>query len=521
MIEVTKVRAFFKISLIALIGVVAGSCANPGLDKSASSGSSSDNSEVLYEGAITSWMDETLSAYYLYNEEYASLSRITSLSYDLFLNSTLMQMTGNVLDKKSYNINGTIYTQLYTYITQSPISSYTKSSSATTAVGFGLASVEYLTLSSVTGGLTSWINVQGVYSGSEAAESGIRRGTVITIIDGVNVGALTASEVYAKLMQPTSGTTITIATYNEGEGTKSVKLTAKATDINPILKSKVIEDSASGKKIGYLLYSSFLSAFDSNLKSEIEQFKSAGITDLILDLRVNGGGYVSSASLLASMIGGDITVGKKFSYYRYNSDMTTNYGVTEAISGAKYDQSNSLFYEMFNTSIDNSQKLSLSTIYVIATSSTASASEMVINSLRGAGVNVILVGDTNSINDATNGKNAGMIVSTKNTTSYSYEFAPISFEIFNGEGEGGYKNGISFDYKVSEHNSSYYLYDYSETEPLTAKAIALITGSAATKTEAKAETISESSKEYRLIERENIQPQNNSSRGAMIIIENQ
>ena len=71
-------------------------------------------------------------------------------------------------------------------------------------------------------------------------------------------------------------------------------------------------------KIGYLVYASFDAAFDGELLDALQAFKDAGINDLILDLRLNGGGYVMSSRMLASCIAGARCEGQVFQYYRYN-----------------------------------------------------------------------------------------------------------------------------------------------------------------------------------------------------------
>ncbi len=465
-------------------------CSNPKLEKeNLNYWEDSDDSVVIYDAEITKWIDTQLSNYYLYNDEYNGMERNTDLVYDSFLSSMLLGMQSNILDKKMYTIGGKSYTQLYSYVARSA-SATSKSSQISSSYGF--VSLEYFTLMSADGTSKSWLNVQGVYGGSYAEEIGVKRGDTITAIDNILIGAYSTAEVSSLLMSPESGAALTLIMQNDGEESHEVMLTARSTNMNPILKSEIFEYSQSSKKIGYLSYCSFDTAFDSELKSEISKFRDAGITDMILDLRINGGGYVSSAQLLTSMLGGsNINFDSdKFSFYRYNDDMTLDYIYTEAITGQSYDSNKNLFYNTFDTTLDDINKLNLAnkTIYCIVTNSTASASEMVINSLKGIGFNVVLIGDNDSYNNSTNGKNVGMIVFSRVSGKYQYEFAPIVFEIFNGEGEGEYQNGFSFDHNVSEYNNNYYLSDYGADEPLTAKAIELITGAPSTKSSSQIDT---------------------------------
>jgi len=137
---------------------------------------------------------------------------------------------------------------------------------------------------------------------------------------------------------------------------------------DPVYLSKVI--TVNGAKVGYLVYNGFTSDFDLKLNTAFQQFKTAGITKLILDLRYNGGGSVQTAIYLASMIYSTSTA-KVFTKSVWNSLY------------AQYNSSDS-FTDKITTSTGTTpiNSLGLADVYFIVSGETASASELLINGLR-------------------------------------------------------------------------------------------------------------------------------------------
>ena len=128
------------------------------------------------------------------------------------------------------------------------------------------------------------------------------------------------------------------------------------------------------------MYASFDAAFDGELLDALQAFKDAGINDLILDLRLNGGGYVMSSRMLASCIAGARCEGQVFQYYRYNDARMEYPEMTAAETGQAYDESKERFYEEFiygdyRGADLRGYALDLPRLYVIVSSGTASASE--------------------------------------------------------------------------------------------------------------------------------------------------
>lgn len=211
--------------------------------------------------------------------------------------------------------------------------------------------------------------VRYIVPGSNAVGKDIKRGDIFI---GVNGTDLTLDNYVELLFGDLDTYTLNfadLANNTISPNGRELSLTKEEGLIeNPILVKKVIEEG--GNKIGYLLYNSFVAAFDEELNDAFGEFKAAGVNELILDFRYNGGGRVSSAIQIASSVYGAKT-NELFLKSRYNSKIQATFGPGEA------DEN------FVDTTIDGSpiNELNLSRVYVIATSSTASASELVMNGL--------------------------------------------------------------------------------------------------------------------------------------------
>lgn len=219
--------------------------------------------------------------------------------------------------------------------------------------------------------------VRYVLPGTNADTQGVTRGMIFTEIDGVQI---TDTNFRDLLFGQNSSFTMELADYNDGDpianGT-TITLNKLQIQENPVHKVTTIEEGA--HKVGYLMYNQFNENFDSELNSAFGFFQSENITDLIIDLRYNGGGRTSSALWMGSMITGQFN-GQLFSRERWNQK------VLDALD-------NSLFINNFTDEIVNRDQngilqlqetinsLNLNRVYFITTERTASASELVMNSL--------------------------------------------------------------------------------------------------------------------------------------------
>ena len=276
-----------------------------------------------------------------------------------------------------------------------------------------------------------YIYVYDVVNGSDADTQGVTRGMIITEVNGTTI---TRDNVNDLLDNDTF--TIHLANYNGGNPVSNgttITVTKSQVTENPVKVSNVITNG--GHTIGYLLYNQFSSDFDGDLNTEFANFKSAGITDLIIDLRYNGGGSVKTATYLGSMITGQYT-GELFAKQIWNHKVIAANDPSIFINNFtdrilnKNSQGNVVLDEAINS-------LNLNTVYFIVSDGTASASELVINALK-AYIDVKLVGVQ------TYGKHVGSITLYDsddytrygdNLKSHTWAMQPIVLEIQNKNGE--------------------------------------------------------------------------------------
>jgi carboxyl-terminal processing protease len=224
------------------------------------------------------------------------------------------------------------------------------------------------------------------------------------------------------------------------EGTSfNVSLTAAVYTINPVITSKVI-DLGNGKKVGYIVFNSFviLKNAQPQIDAAFNTFKTAGVTDLVVDLRYNGGGYVETAEYLDNQIAPSTTNNSLMYTAYYNNTLTAGKAVLLKNQVRKDDNGNSYNYGQVDFSVAGNQTkfgtahpLNLNRVFFIVTGSTASASELTINNLRPY-MNVQLVGRT------TYGKPVGFFDIDIN----KYQMYIPEFETKNSAGQGGYYTGM-------------------------------------------------------------------------------
>jgi len=227
--------------------------------------------------------------------------------------------------------------------------------------------------------------------------SQFRRGTRLLEIDGVDLVNATSDDdlntLNNGLFPETPGEVHTFLVQDEGASeTRPVTITSDNVVPVPVNRTGIL-NTASGD-VGYIMFNTF-SPFSSEeaIATAISDMKSAGVTDLVLDLRYNGGGLLAVASQLTYMIAGDAnTSGKIFERLRFNDDA----GTTNPVTGGSNDPvpfyTSGLGFSLTSgTPLDT---LDLDRVYILSTGRTCSASEAVINGLRGIDVEVVLIGDT-------------------------------------------------------------------------------------------------------------------------------
>ena len=207
------------------------------------------------------------------------------------------------------------------------------------------------------------------YADSPAVEAGLKRGDIILKVNGKTMTASNYTKVYPDLL---SGDKLT-AVLSDGT-TKTV--TAKEMYENPVLLSKVFD--CGDKKVGYLVYTSFTMDSYADLIAACKGFKEAGVTELILDLRYNGGGFAMAEQFLASMLAPEAAVkaGDILATEIYNADLTEyfkSYGRdTNTYFTTEYSFNSGGKDYKFSTDGAN---IGLKKIYAIISAGSASASE--------------------------------------------------------------------------------------------------------------------------------------------------
>jgi len=310
--------------------------------------------------------------------------------------------------------------------------------------------------------------VRYILPDTDAATKDIQRGDIFYAVNGV---ALTDTNYQSLLGADTY--TLNMATYAP-DGTitpngREVTLTKAEYAENPV--HTVNTFTQGGRNIGYLLYNGFYSNYDNNLNTAFNQLKSAGVTDLVLDLRYNGGGSVRTATYLASMITGQFN-GQLFAKEQWNAKLQ-----------AKYESQNpAALQNLFTNQLSNSaaiNSLNLNKVYILTTASTASASELIINCLKPY-IEVVQIGDT------TTGKNVGSVTlydsrdfsASGRSGSHKYAMQPIVIKVVNKNNFGEYSEGISPESDANKLEEDYANLGIlgNPAEPLFARAVALITG---------------------------------------------
>lgn len=385
--------------------------------------------------ALNEYMDKYLKEHYLFNEEYNTLDiDYASVSYENFLPTYLLPMKTNMEDGGTYRAfsanAGKRY--IYSYIMETGSSRTRANTRATSVVGSGLGTFFSSYMPDRT---TIGLSIGYVYLESPAAKAGLRRGDVIVSIDGVTLNKNNYQQYMSTLFYAGGGETFKIGyrrkIFDEKQGgydlvDGATTLTTGSYKNSPILNSMFIKDKKENKfNIGYLVYLSFDLNFEEDLKYVIQQFKAEGITDLILDLRFNNGGSVELARYLAASIAGTSHRSDVFMKMQRNS------GADEYIRFGDGDD------------------LNLNSVRIICSEETASASELIINGLRGIDFPVKLFGSR------TEGKNVGMEVQEYKYGNKYYEFAPITFRSFNAKDWGDYASGMDPDVMLNNQNSDY------------------------------------------------------------------
>ena len=273
------------------------------------------------------------------------------------------------------------------------------------------------------------IRIAYVEPGSPAETAGLQRGDELLFVDDTSADAADAAGVdrlNAGLYPKSTGAVHRFVFRRSGTSDLTLSLTSASVTKTPVPLARVVT-SPQGTRAGYLVFHDHSAPSEAPLIAALQGFQAQGVRELVLDLRYNGGGYLYIASELASMIAGNIrTAGRAFETLRYSprrsgENTTTPFYTQSCIASGG--------------SCTNTQplpSLALTRVYLLAQPGTCSASESVINGLRGVGVNVVLIGGS------TCGKPYGF--TAKDNCGITY--FPIEFSGVNAQGFGDYADGF-------------------------------------------------------------------------------
>ena len=301
-----------------------------------------------------------------------------------------------------------------------------------------------------------------VYPGSASADAGLVRGDIIL---SINNTPLDTSNYYNLFSGKSYSVQLGAIRENALVSTgRSLNMTARTTLTDPSIFHKVLDTG--GTKIGYLVYVEFISgdndAFLTVMDNIFDEFKAAGISELIVDLRYNPGGDVTSAVHLASLIAPASTAA--------NRDIMVNLQYNAELQEfLEFNNRTDYLYYKFEPVASN---INMQRVFFLTTSTTASASELVITGLDPY-MDVVKIGEP------TYGKFAGSWVMPDDNEKWA--IMPIVVKYANKNGYTDFADGLPPDHQIDDNLFTALPFGEA-TDPLIAKAIEVITGkSAATK----------------------------------------
>ncbi len=426
-----------------------------------------NNSEVMDKKDVNKWIYSNMDFYYFWNDKIPK-SPNYALTSDKFFNSLLYK----------YNKATAPDGDRFSWI-ESDYRALLESLSGVSSDEIGFDYIALRTSAENVTPVQYYLLVTYPKKETDAYAKGLKRGNIITKINDQNITSANASQ----LLGGTGTRTLTIAdwvlnpTTNKEElkiiNTLEVQMQAKYAE-NPIYLDTIY--NVNGKNVGYLVYHFFAQdkgdkthAYDKELMSKLQKFQN--VSDLVLDLRYNSGGAVSSAIGLASALVRDRTTDKIFGIGQYNLKLHSEL--------LKYYKDNEFNIDYFVDQMMDSTvvvadvpKLNLQKLYVLTGRYTASASELVINGLKPF-MDVVLIGDT------TYGKNVGSVTiydEDSKKTKNMWGLQPIVVKYFNSANQSDFTAGFLPDFPVDEL-AELDLVDFGDTsDPLLNKALTEIGG---------------------------------------------
>ena len=319
--------------------------------------------------------------------------------------------------------------------------------------------------------------VNYVVPNSPAALAGLKRGDVITKVNGSPLTLNNSDLLYNNQVTVTLAATVqlTSAGLITTDKTSSISITQADIDENPIA---YYEKKVYGtKNIGYLVFNAFKADYNDELNAAFAQMKADGINELVLDLRYNGGGSLETAVALAGMINGNYS-GSPYVFLDFNNKHNSE-------DGFDYLSNQMNTYSLVNNRPEKSgtqtiNSLNLTKVYVLVNFQTASASELTVQCLKKY-VNVVTIGYD------TVGKFVGSITLydspaqdytsyTNRNTKHNWQLQPITFSYYNKDKDVN-PEFITPNYEVNPYSIFNNLTAFGDVrDPFLKKALELITG---------------------------------------------
>lgn len=279
---------------------------------------------------------------------------------------------------------------------------------------------------------------------SPAEKAGIVRGDIINKVNGVQIDTLNYRTILSPQVLSLSFLEMTDAGFSQG---KTVSVTKERVQNLPVHFNTIL--TTGNKKVGYLVYNQFITGvavngisdgrYDNELRQIFGNFKTAGINELVLDFRYNGGGAVTSSNILSSLIVKNLKPGTLMNTEIWGDNAKRYFNMVES------NYTNYWLNEPNNLG-------SLDRVYVLTSGGTASASEIVINNLLPF-MEVVIVGGNTYGKDV-----ASTTIDTydENTKKYKWKWGlqPIIYRTANALGEAKYgtPNGFTPTIRVNDND---------------------------------------------------------------------
>ncbi|MEY3209194.1 MAG: hypothetical protein RL064_1225 [Bacteroidota bacterium] len=262
--------------------------------------------------------------------------------------------------------------------------------------------------------------IANVFKDSPADTAGLKRGDIIMSVDGREITSTNYNTILNNQTLTLGMGTLNGNSFEPLPSNLDKRITKNTVQIKPVVNETILDYGT--KKIGYFAYLQFLKDYDNELRAVFGRFKTANINELVIDLRYNGGGYVSSSNVLTELIAHPLLVGKIMNKKLYNKTIPAVYKADSV----------TLF-----TGQANNIGIQLQRVFILTSHNTASASELIINNLKPY-MEVILIGEN------TYGKNVGSHTITDSEKKYPYGLQPITFKILNSAGQSDYGTAAGF-----------------------------------------------------------------------------